>query len=409
MSRRAAAAIAFLIGCSGPRTSDPEAESVLRVSAAAGLSDLTPRPLVSGSSAQAMDLVFDLPDSHIESMRADGSRVILSRRPSTRFSADELARALRYEGLISAHALDAQHIEARFIDEKTAALCVQYQNLGFDIGPFAIDSQAAGRIRLVRRGDSAIDVIELVESSRSDEWRKLVAHELDVVPWAASVYRAEFGGMASIRILDIPPNDTAAIYFNVRAPTLADPRVRRHLAALIRRPALARLACGDASCASPDVEATSDAPLPPRLSVIVPKDFTTLLTAAKILRHQLFQAGVELDIEPISVEEYVDRTPRGDYLLALGPLTVADHRFGFFLSPSHPKAFAMTGFASAEYDGAVDRGDLVTAQAVLDRELPVTRLFELRSFAAVDAGFCGDVTPTSSSWLWLKELYPCER
>jgi len=99
---------------------------------------------------------------------------------------------------------------------------------------------------------------------------------------------------------------------------------------------------------------------------------------------------------------------RNDYAIALSPLTQAAHGFGFFLSPSHPKALSMTGFASPEYDRAVDRGDFAAAQAILDRELPVTRLFELRSFAAVDAAFCGDVTPSTSSWLWLSKLYPCQ-
>jgi hypothetical protein len=38
----------------------------------------------------------------------------------------------------------------------------------------------------------------------------------------------------------------------------------------------------------------------------------------------------------------------------------------------------------------------------------VTRLFEVRTFAAIDAGFCGTVSPSDSSWRWLSELYPCE-
>jgi hypothetical protein len=99
---------------------------------------------------------------------------------------------------------------------------------------------------------------------------------------------------------------------------------------------------------------------------------------------------------------------RGDYVLAMLPLTTSDRRFGFFLSPGNPKGIPVTGFASSEYDEAVERGDLRAAQGILDRDVPVTRLFEFRSFAAVDAAFCGDVTPSTSSWLWLSKLYPCE-
>ena len=408
MKCRAAAAIAFVIGCSGPPASDVEHEVVLRVSAVAGLSELKPGLEVSGSSAAALDLVYDDVVRHVESMRADGSVVVLKRRRSSPYSSQQLAAALRTDDLVSARALDADTIEARFSDEKTAGLVAQYDAAGFDLGPYQVESQDDKHLRLVRRGEGGVDVIEAVPSTRADEWRKLLAHELDVVPLAASLYRQEFAGMASIRVLDIPPIDRAAMYFNVRSPQLADPRVRRRIAASIRREAIARVACGNASCAAPPVTAGEDVPVPGRLSLMCPEVDTHLRIAAKVLRYQLFQIGIDLEIDAVPMAAYVDRLRRGDYALALSPLTRAEHGFGFFLSPGHPKALPMTGFASPEYDAAVDRGDLATAQAILDRELPVTRLFDIRSFAAVDAAFCGDVTPSSSSWLWLSQLHPCE-
>lgn len=355
-----------------------------------------------------MDLVFDVPDPYIESMKADGSSVILVRRDSARLSTEELARALRYEGLLSARALDEKRIEARFTDAKTAALCAEYANFGFDVGPFAIESQAPERIRLVRRSEGSLDIIEIVKSTKSDEWRRLLAHDIDVVPKAAGVHRSQFAGLGSVRILDIPAADTAALYFNVRAPELADVSVRRRIAGALHRQAIARLACGDPTCASPDVQASTSVALPRRLTMMVADDDTALRTAAKILRHQLWSLDLEVEIRPLPVPRIVDRLANGEFDLALLPLTLANHRFGFFLSPGHPKAFPMTGFANPEYDAAVDRADLAAAQEILDRELPVTRLFEIRVFAAVDSAFCGDVIPTSSSWLWLSKLYPCE-
>jgi len=407
--RRAAAAIACLIGCSGPRASDSGQQAIVRVSATSGLSELEPGLEVSGTSAAVMDLVFDATGPYIESMKAEGAKVVLAVPATSRRSAPQLAAALRCKEMVSARAVGERRIEAQFPDDKTAALAVQYDAFGFDLGPFEVDSQDSKQIRLVRRGEGAIDVIEAQASTRSDEWRKLLAHELDVVPLAASLYRAEFAGIASIRVLDIPPRDSAALFFNVRSTLLADARTRRRIASAIHREAIARLACGVASCASPAVESLDAAvAAPQRLSLMVPEHDTPLLLAAKIIRHQLFSIGTDLEIQPVSIATYTDRQTRGDYTLALGPLSDGARNYGFFLSPGHPKGLWLTGFASPEYDAAVDRGDLATAQAILDRELPVTRLFELRSFAAVDSAFCGKVTPSGSSWRWLAELYPCE-
>jgi hypothetical protein len=406
--RRAAAAIAFLIGCGGPRSSDEDGEVVLRVSATGGLSELTPGIEVSGASAAAMDLVFAVPDQYIESMSAGGSTVTLLRRENASESTEDLARSLRGKELVSARALDSRRIEARFQDEKTATLVAQYQAVGFDLGPFAVDSTNSGTIRLVRRHGSGVDAIELVESTRADEWRRLMAHEIDVVPETASVYRSQFTGMSSIRALETPPGDTAALYFNVRARGLHSAAVRRRIAASLHRRAIADLACGDPDCASPSVAAEGSEQLPERLELLVIDELSTLGTAAKVVRHQLWPLGVELVIEPVSASDIVQRMTTGQFDLAMLPLSLADHRFGFFLSPGHPKGLPITGFANAEYDAAVDQGDLATAQAILDREVPVTRLFENRYFAAVDGRFCGDVTPTVGSWLWLSKLYPCE-
>ena len=355
-----------------------------------------------------MDLVFEPIDAHIESVRAEGSSVILVRRANSRLSARELASLLRGKELSSAHALDEQRIEARFADQQTAVLVAEYAGLGFDSGPFSVDAHAPDRVRLLGRKATAIDAIELVTSSRSDEWRLLLAHELDVVPWANTIYRTEFAGMTSVRLVDIPANDTAALYFNVRTAALAQANVRRDIARGVNREAIARLVCGDPRCAVAIAPVEPVTPLPTRLSVLVPEDDSSLRSAARIIRHQLWRLNLEIEVRPMPVAKMVEAMTTGQFELAMLPLTLSDLRFGFFLSPGHPKGIPMTGFANKEYDTAVEGGDLATAQAILDREFPVTRLFELRSFAAIDSRFCGNVAPKASSWLWMSELYPCE-
>jgi hypothetical protein len=405
--RRAAASIIFVIGCGGSH-SDAEEEVVLRVSAVAGLSELRPGLEVSGSSAAALELVFDEPDRHIESMHAEGSNVILIRRASTRYSSQQLAAALRTQDLVSASALDTNRIEVRFRDQKTSTLVAQYAALGFDLGPFQLEFQRPNHVRLVRRGDGEIDAIELLASRRADEWRMLLGHELDVIPWAAALYREQFEGMESVRILDIPATDTATLYFNVRSPLLAEASVRRRISSLLNREAIAQLACGGSQCASKAPRSSDASALPARLSLLIAEDDSTLLTAAKTLRHQMWRFGTEVEIKPVPISELMQRAMSGEFEVALAPLSVADHSFGFFLSPGHPRALPITGFASPEYDAAVDRGDLKAAQALLDREVPATRLFEIRTFAAIDSQFCGKVEPKAGSWRWLSELYPCE-
>jgi len=285
---------------------------------------------------------------------------------------------------------------------------VEYSAFGFDLGPFQVDTVEKGKVRLVRRGEGAIDAIELIESTRADEWRRLMAHEIDVVPETASLYRSEFRGLSSIKVLETPAADTASLYFNVSAPAL-DVATRRKVAAAIHRQAIARLACGVPTCASPSsIGDVGNVDLPPRLTLLVLEDLTTLRTAAKVLRHQLWPLGLDLEIEPVTAAEIVERMTSGRFDLAMFPQSLSDRHYSFFLSPGHPKALPITKFDNPEYDAAVDHGDIATAQRILDREVPVTRLFENRYFAAVDERFCGDVTPTVGSWLWLSKLYPCD-
>ena len=397
-----------MVSCSGSRSTDLDQEIVLRVSAVAGITELVPGLEVSGSSAAALDLVFDEPSLHIESMSAEGSRVILIRRSAARFSSQELAAALRAKGMASARALDETRIEVTFADNATASLVAQYQAFGFELGPFQIDAQDDEHIRLVRRGAGGIDAIELMAATRSDEWRKLMAHDLDVIPWAASPYRDQFEGVGSVRVVDIPVQSIAALYFNVRAAGVSSAEVRRTIAGAISRKAIARLSCGDASCAVPDPPRPSTrAKIPSRLSLAVAQDDSALLIAAKVLRHQLWSLDTELQIRAVSIADLQQLLNAGEFELALFPLAKGELRFGFFLSPGHARAFPVTGYSNPEYDAAVDRRDVATADAILEREAPVTPLFEMRSFAAIDSRFCGEVVPSGTSWRWLAELYPC--
>jgi hypothetical protein len=408
--RGAAAALlflSFLSACNGASEEHAE-ETVFRVGAV-GLAPLVPGPDARGSSAAAMDLVYDTAAAHVEEMRSEGTRVLLKRRTDSRYTAEQLAASLRYQGLVSARALGADTIEAVFREEATARLFTDPDHVIFDVGPYRIESQRPGRTVLQRRSRSAIDAIEIVEVSGSDEWRKLMARELDVLSASPSMYREQFAGMESVRVLDIPAVSSAALYFHVSDPALVDANVRRRIAGGLNRPAIARIVCGDPSCAAAGVASSpaEDVALPAKLSLLVVEGDSTMLLAAMVLRHQFDRLHIALAVEALSVESFLGRIDGGKYQLVLGPLPNGERRFGRFLSPG-PDNPSMTGFSHQEYDAAVKRGDFEGAQSILDREVPASVLYQLRTFAAIDARYCGKVTPSPLSWRWMASLHPCK-
>jgi hypothetical protein len=406
--RGAAVALGLVLSACSGAGEDPSDQVIFRVGATSGLSEFVHGENLSGSSAAAIDLVRDRAREHVETIAREGSKLRLTRRASSPYTAEQLASSLRSERLVSARASGPDVIEAVFSDAATAAR-TQLSYLGFDLGPFVVESQEPGRVRLRRRGRSAIDMIDIVEVSASDEWRKLMARELDVMSSSPALFREQFAGMNSVRLLDIPATITATLYFNVRSPALENAAARRRIAAALNRAAIARVATGDQGSAirSAAIAADEATQLPARLSLLVLEGESATLLAASVIRHQLGQLNISVDIEAQPLEQVVARLDSGQHQLAILPLPKGQRRFGRFLSPS-PEAPSMSGFSDAEYDGAVTSGDLARAQAILDREVPAIELYEVRTFAAIDSRFCGEVTPNDTSWRWMADLRPCE-
>jgi hypothetical protein len=387
---------------------DRAATSVFRVGATSGLTRLVPGPL-NGSAAAAADLVFDFGPDLVASMQVRGDRVEVVRNPAARFSAETLAGSARFAGLVSARALGADRFELTFDSAPAAQRLVEAGGLGFDLGPFGIQSEQPGLIRLRRRSGDGISAIEITEVSSADEWRKFLARELDVMPSSPSLYREQFDGMQSVRVVDVPATVSAALFFNVHDPAMATARARRRIAAALNRAAIARVVSGDPSAAAPAVSADDGAPaaLPERVSVIVPQDESSLILAASVLRHQLARLGIDLVVQTLPLDEILRRCKAGSHQLLLAQLPLGARTYVRFLSPEGG-APSLTGFADPAFDAAVQRGDIAGAKAIFDREVPATVLYEWRTFAAIDSRFCGDVTPSYLSWRWMAELYPCD-
>jgi hypothetical protein len=410
---RAAAAFALLAASCGGSAENTGNPVTLRVSAASGLSQFVPGPNQSGSTAAALDLVYDPLDQHFASITADGASVLAQRSPSSPFTSEELARSFRFQGLRSAKAVDSGQVVLEFEDESTTAY-VAYS--GIDTGPFALAEQTADRVTLRGRhpvSSTAIEIIELEKTTRSDEWRKLMARQLDVIPMANSIYRREFEGLETVRLFDLAPTYGVALYFNASRPPFSNPSLRRRISFALRRKAIGRVSCGSAECAFPDptpIEggSPSEDPLNLRTSLVVFEGDSSVTFAAGVIQHQLAPLGVTLDIKEVGIAELTRQSKSGEYTIWLAPIPLGDLSYGFFLSPGHAKGMSLTGFANPAYDAAVEAGDLATAREIIEREVPVTRLYEPRAFAAVDARFCGDVTAEAQSWRWMAELRLCD-
>ena len=115
--------------------------------------------------------------------------------------------------------------------------------------------------------------------------------------------------------------------------------------------------------------------------------------AASVIQHQLDRLGMTIAVEAVSREVLVSRFDRGGYQLCSDRSRRGSAVSAASFTPQ-PERPSMTGFADPAYDAAVAARDFAKAQALLDREMPVYVLYEWRAFAAIDARFCGDVTPS---------------
>ena len=389
-----AALVALGQGCGDAREA-ASSEVVVRVSAIAGLPEFELGPDLSGSTSAALGLIYDPIERHALAERMVGRTWVLRRRSGSPYSAAQLAASFEYEGVESSRALDNERIEISFSGAADLRWVQRYA--GFDVGPFQVDHYSSERVRLRKRADVAIDLLEIVSTSANDEWRQLLAREVDVIPRAPAVVRDQFRGMSSIRVLEMEEEDSAVLYLNTaRVPV----DLRRHIAAAIDGKALAASVCGSNQCALADGTGAVD-PLaePATVTLDIVASESPHALAAKVLRHQLAAAGVQIEIREQTIVELVESGKNGDFDVLIAPLTSSDERFR--------SAVSLTRYQNPDYDAALARKDTATMQAILDRDVPIIPLFEQRFIAAVDARLCGDVVPEATSWRWIAGLRPC--
>jgi hypothetical protein len=416
--RRFAAGWLIALWVSGPAThlachrdEERSEPTVLRVSGAQGLGPFVPSGTAVGAVAQALALVFDPLSIYADVVQRRGGQVVLQVKEPSGLSAGQLAAALQFEGLEEATVDDRGRVVARLRAEEDATW---FASGIFDVvrnGPFELVDDQARPLVLRAREARALDTIEIHEVPTEAEWRLLLSRHIDVIPVAGERERHEFGGIESIRLVGVAPHFQTVLYVNVRNAALASAAVRARLAAAIDSVAIARVVCGDPSCAAPrafapEEVARGNEPLPPSVTLHVVAGTMMGMLIAEVIRSQLRDAGVAVAIYGTGAQEMLALARAGDYQLLLGPLTSEPLRYTFFRSGSDA-AGTVTGYENPEYDQAVASGDHDRAEQLLARDLPMLPLLTVRDWVAIDGRFCGDVAPRAQSWRWMADLRPC--
>ncbi len=335
----------------------------------------------------------------------------MTRRSSSPYTAEQLAASFRYQGLVSAKALGPDQLEATFKDEATARSSADPVNTVFDLGPYRIDSVTPGRVRLRRRGEH----LHRRHRDRRDGRRPTSGESSWRASWTSCRRRPTCTGSSSpgwaafaCSTFRRRSRRRSTSMFETRAWRMK--RVRRRIASGLNRQAIARIAGGDATSAAPQVTGGSE-------DVAVAVQTLAAAGAGRVhdgARRPACSAMSSIGwVSRSMCEPREPRASRGrdgrqsiPAAAAAPAQRTASLRALSYDPTRHSPADRIRRTRSTTPPSAAS--DLAKAQEILDRELPATVLFESRAFAAIDARFCGDVTPSPISWRWMADLHLCD-
>jgi hypothetical protein len=132
---------------------------------------------------------------------------------------------------------------------------------------------------------------------------------------------------------------------------------------------------------------------------------SSAVTTAQAISYRIrLHHEVRVDVEPVSIETLAKLEEHGDYDLVLVPMGFAPSTEPSLLAQS---LSAFSGYDDPDFFAAAERGDAAEVQRILEHDVPALPLYQQRTFAAVDARFCGGQPRHETSWAWLAELRPC--
>jgi len=388
-----------LDACSSGGEESQPGELTIRVSTHFGLEAISPDPQGTAASHIA-PLVYRPLGEQYRDVQVSGAVVSLTPRdPSPRVDVIKhpLLRSAKVEGGRAILEL-SDPIVARNLALDTPLL---------DTGPYEQERFEGGSLLLRRRAGAGPTHIEFVNvPTEEEEWRRFLAREVDVLPYASPRHLAHLAGVPSVRILTNQRPATVGLHF--RLSNVPDVNVRRAIAMALRRVPIAYVVTGnrDAAVKAPeDLEAAAKAlEKPIRLRLLVLDTTTDFQRAALVIEQQLALIDADVDIQVVSQEELRKRLLAGDWDLWV---FFGGHDPASFYRYTTDLSGAAGGYSNPAFDAAVKAGDDPTAIAILESDLPSTPLYRIDDGVALDRSFCSDQPQELTDFSWLASVHRC--
>jgi len=367
------------------------------------------------NTAHLVELVYPGPLSEVvDRIVVDGVNVELELRAERRGGAAELAAVFRHpdmRGLV----VRGDAVVVTMASEASARSINLDQHL-LDNGPFKVAESVSGRLRLERRDDRAgIECIEVIDHASSDiEWRRLMASEIDMLPFASAAAVTRLVEVPSLRAVAFAEPSTIGLWFGLKQGAAVDWHVRRAISLTLRRGALAMMITGDRSFAE-DVEEDleearrlladvrkNSAPL--SISIYVAAVEHELQRAALVVQQQLAAVGIDLRIELVPVEELGRRMLEGGFEIVIHYVGWRPDHWHYLRTGSPTN---LLGYSSPEFDAWAAAGDEPSVRRILSRDVPVTPLYRRAQGVVVSRAFCNVHPVVSHDLTWLKDVRLC--
>jgi hypothetical protein len=372
-------------------------------------------PVVTGTfTRNLIDLVYNPLSTYFSAVSVEGTRVRLRARPEAATNLAALAPTIVHPELVGATVEGDQVVlEMKSAD---AASSIDLDSYLVPDGAYRALESTVGHLLLGRRvpGDGPARIEVTAVPTSEEEWRRFLSGDFDAMPYVLPGVASYLRQVPTIRLIRLSEPAPAALWFRMDGGPTKDPALRRAIAALIGRKALALSVTGNASDARTDEREDPEARqallaagiLPERpviLHLLVDDAQSDLVRAAMVLQQQLDGVGIELRIDALPQDAVRERLATHDFDLMLFAGDRTPRYWGFI----HPGPGNINGYVSEDFAAAVKAGDAARAKEILDRDLPVTPLFNQAESVAVRRELC-NVHPHNTADLgWLAEIRRC--
>src|SRR5262249_27442943 len=141
--------------------------------------------------------------------------------------------------VVSTFRANGDVVEAQLAPDAAAP---SLEELGVDLGPFTQESVTKDKLTLRRRSGSGVETLEVLGTSgEQEEWRRLMARDVDLVPFTTPSHLRYLADVPSIRVIPVEQSAVSGLFFNVSGPVLHDLRLRQAISLGLRRAAIAEV------------------------------------------------------------------------------------------------------------------------------------------------------------------------